>query len=197
LNEGVLYIAYGQAARVEACKSIRTLGDSYRYLIHEVHDRDRDASTQAHLSKTNAYELSPFEYTLLLDADTRVRDPKALSLGFKMLKDGWDIVMCPSWPSRPSQVLWHLTEAEKEYTLSMLGLRAKLMLNTGVLFFSRNDRVERLFNLWTEEWLRFKDKDQGAFLRALSRQTVKLFLLGEAFNSSGGAVVDHLFGRAT
>ena len=69
-----------------------------------------------------------------------------------------------------------------------------LMLNTGVMWFRRTPRTERLWQTWREEWLRFQEHDQGALLRALGPTPVALWLLGRPFN--GGEVVEHLFGRA-
>ena len=147
---------------------------------------------QAHWAKTCADLWSPFNFTLMLDADTRVRGN--LSIGFSVLKQGWDLVVVPS-ESRP-EVLWHLSHDEKEATFLETGLVRPLMLNTGVLFFAKTSRTQRLFEAWRSEWLRFKSWDQGAFLRALRRSPAAIWLLGSPFNCAGGEVVDHLFGRA-
>jgi len=146
------------------------------------------------LAKTRAYHTSPYTYTLLLDADTRVLGD--ISIGFALLQSGFDVVMVPSWPNREGQILWSLTGRDKEYTFETLGHYHHLMLNTGVLFFNKNKRVKRLFEEWEKEWLRFKERDQGAFLRALQRSPVSMFLLGKAFNSLKGEVIEHHFGRA-
>ena len=149
---------------------------------------------QAHWAKVNVDKWSPYKYTLMLDADTRVKGD--LSLGFKMLLKGWEMVIVPSVPNHPGQILWHLSPTEREKTLEELGTWLHVMFNTGLIYFRRTEAVKNLFECWRKEWLRFKDWDQGAFLRALRKCPVSLWLLGSPFNSKGGEVVDHLFGRA-
>jgi len=113
-----------------------------------------------------------------------------------MLRKGWEMVMVPSVPNHPGQILWHISEPERSETLEELGTWLHVMLNTGLIYFRRTEAVQNLFECWRKEWLRFKGWDQGAFLRALRKCPVSLWLLGSPFNSKGGEVVDHLFGRA-
>ena len=135
-------------------------------------------------------ELSPFEHTLYLDADTRVHGD--LSVGFDILRDGWEMVMVPSRVKACPIAL--LTKEEQSTTLIELRNPQPLVLNTGVMWFRRTPRTVRLWQIWHEEWRRFQEYDQGALLRALNRCPVALWLLGQPFN--GGSVVEHLFGRA-
>ena len=209
---GVVYVALGANALSEYYESVRTLRctkndtsvelkhflfkDPYQDLEVGRASRDLTAEQQAHLAKTRSYFWTPFEYTLMLDADTRVRSLEDLLLGFKLLGQGWDLVIVPSLPNRPKDVLWHLSSDEQIYTFNTLGYWSHIMLNTGVVFFAKNDRVKSLFTDWKTEWLRYKDRDQGAFLRALRCNPIKIFILGQAFNSRDGEVVQHLFGRA-
>jgi hypothetical protein len=200
LSVGVVYVALGKNAREETSKSIRTLRKNWSakgnvYVLEKALSSSpvgASVGQQAHWAKTCMNLWSPFDYTLLLDADTRVKD--SLSVGFAALKQGWDLVMVPS-ESR-AEILWHLPQVEKEATLLGTGLPRPLMLNTGVLFFTKSVRTHRFFEAWRQEWLRFKSWDQGAFLRALKQVPVAIWLLGLPFNSKGGEVVDHLFGRA-
>lgn len=197
---GVAYVALGKKAQGEADKSIRTLRKNWSakgkvyVLKRPLRSSPTGASVgqQAHWAKTCADLWSPFGFTLLLDADTRIKG--SLSVGFLALKQGWDLVMVPSEPR--AEVLWHLSYKDKEATFLGTGLSRPLMLNTGVLFFAKNPRTKKFFEAWRSEWLRFKNWDQGAFLRALRQAPVAIWLLGLPFNSAGGEVVDHLFGRA-
>jgi len=200
--KGILYVAIGPNACKEAEISIKTLREHMRLPIKVLGEDDYRGPAsftndqKAHYLKVTSFKGSPFDPTLLLDADTRVKDD--LSLGFRILKAGWEVVMVPSLPpkNRPGAVLWHLQEAERRITLQELGTWKHVMLNTGLMYFKKTKRVRNLFERWEAEWMRFKDRDQGAFLRALSRAPVGMFLLGKPFNSEGGEVVDHLFGRA-
>ena len=200
--KGVAYVALGANAQHEVSQSMVGLlkhnkGLATMVLEESLTSPPRGVSTsgqQAHWAKVNAYWWSPFPYTLLLDADTRVKG--SLLWGFKLLWAGWEVVVVPSIPPRPNAVLWHLSRTEQDVTLAELGAWHHVMLNTGALYFRKSPRVQRLFEAWREEWLRFKDQDQGALLRALRRSPVKLWLIGSPFNSRDGAVVEHLFGRA-
>ena len=150
---------------------------------------------QAHWAKANAYHWSPYQETLMIDADTRVKGD--LSIGFKMLRHGWEVVMVPSRPPpEVGGVLWSLSAEDRSECFKQMGTLEHVMLNTGLIFFKKTPRVKALFDEWSIEWLEFKDRDQGAFLRALYRRPVFIFLLGRAYNSLGGEVVEHIFGSA-
>lgn len=197
---GVVYVALGRKAQSEADASIRSLRKCWWpkgkiYVLKIALDSSpigASVGQQAHWAKTCTDLWSPFDYTLLLDADTRIKG--SLSVGFAALRQGWDLVVVPSEPR--AEVLWHLSHEDKEATFLGTGLPRPLMLNTGVLFFAKTPRVKKFFTHWRSEWLRFKGWDQGAFLRALRQSPVAVWLLGLPFNSSDGEVVEHLFGRA-
>jgi len=191
-------VAYGRNARAEAAQSIRTLRKWHDWPVAVIgepvpgtrHIPWGSIGKPGRWAKVNLLELSPFEWTLYLDADTRVRGD--LSIGFDVLRDGWELVMVPSLPGpRPLDIL---VEEERAVTLAELGDCWPPMFNTGVMWFRRTERTERLWHAWAEEWQRFRRHDQGALLRALNRAPVALWLMGRLFN--GGEIVEHLFGRA-
>jgi len=190
-------VAYGHNARAEATASISTLREHHDWPIAVIGEPIPDTEhipwegfgRPGRWAKVNLLELSPFEWTLYLDADTRVSGD--LSTGFDILQDGWEMVMVPSKRNELTAV-GILVEDERDVTLAELGW--PLMLNTGVMWFRRTPRTTRLWQTWRVEWLRFQEHDQGALLRALERAPVALWLLGRPFN--GGEVVEHLFGRA-
>jgi len=199
--KGVVYVAYGTRARKEATESIRSLRLIHDYPVMVISDEELpsaktlifdDGGARGRWAKINLYKLSPFEDTLYLDADTRVLGD--LSVGFRLL-DTADLVLVAS-ASQGCDALRHLSSEEREYTLARLP-HFPLHLNTGVMYWRRNDATCALFKVWQEEWLHFKDKDQGALLRALNRNPIVLRLLGRPFNSQDAstAVVLHLFGR--
>jgi len=195
--KGVVTVALGMNAQEEAKKSITSLLKHNRFptkILKEFGSEGATVAQQAHWAKVNVDLWSPFDPTLMLDADTRVKGD--LSLGFKILKQGWELVIVPSVPLREGQILWNLSGEERQITLQELGTWRHVMLNSGVVFFRKTEQVHHFFEAWREEWLRFKGPDQGAMLRALRRRPVSIWLLGYPFNSLGGSVVDHLFGRA-
>jgi len=198
--KGVVVVALGTKAQNEAKESTTSLLKHNRYptkVLKKVNFPEPEGLSvvqQAHWAKVNADLWSPFDPTLMLDADTRVKGD--LSLGFKILSAGWELVIVPSTPLREGQILWNLAGNERQVTLQELGTWRHIMLNSGVVYFRRTERVRHFFETWREEWLRFKGPDQGAMLRAFRRCPVFMWLLGYPFNSLGGSVVDHLFGRA-
>jgi len=197
---GVVYIAFGQKARAEATASIATLQVYHGLPVAVISDTPlpgvkarfipcEERGAPGRWAKVNLDTLTPFEHTLYLDADTRVRGQ--LWAGFRLLELGADLVIVPSRPQR-ADGLRHLRAEERERTLDELPLDP-LQLNTGVMWFDR-ERCAALFAAWRAEWQRWRDKDQGALLRALEHAPVAVRLLGFAFNDRNGRVVDHQFG---
>jgi hypothetical protein len=143
-------------------------------------------------AKLNLTNLSPFEYTLYIDADTLVRGD--LSAGFDILSDGWDAAIVPSQQQGP-ELLWHVTVEERQATLNELEYEP-LQLQGGMMFYQNNEAMSRFFSAWRFEWLRWRGADQGALLRALAQCPLRLWLLGYPWNSGVGTIVSHHFGRA-
>lgn len=196
-TQGALYVAVGRKAGLEA----RTAVESLRYhsdLDVMVIGDQRIPGTQyceftgegkpGRWAKVNLDIISPWDQTLFLDADTRVRND--VSLGFRLLDRGWDMVMVGSIP-QGEDVLTHATSVEREITLLEIPLDP-YQFNTGVMWFRKSESVRRFFAKWRKEWRRFRGVDQGAFLRALNRSPMAIALLGRPYN--GGHVIEHRFG---
>lgn len=200
---GAFYVALGARARKEATESIHSLRRVAPMLpVRVVSDypmaRDIDWRPACHMHpggrdiKTRLLDFIPIDWNavLYIDADTRVRlDP---SVGFQILDDGWDMAIMPS-AHQDLDAFWHIDYDERETTYDEIGY-IPLQLQAGVMFVARNRQVERFFEAWYNEWTRFEDQDQAAFVRALQREPIKLWLLGKPFN--GGAVISHHFGQA-
>jgi len=198
MDKGVMYVAYGRKAYNEAVASIETLRKFHDWPVLVVGDKPikgakhsnwKDRGTPGRWAKVNLNRVTNWEYTLFLDADTRIHGD--LSLGFTLLERGYDLVMVPSRPQH-NEMLRHLGKQERRTTMRELPLDP-LQLNTGVMWFGPG--ATPLFELWSKEWERWKDKDQGAFLRALYKHPVNLAVLGWPFNSQNGEVVEHRFGK--
>lgn len=199
MARGVMYVAYGRKAHDEAAASIASLRRFHDWPVLVVGDapikgaefkRFADTGTPGRWAKVNLNKLSDWEHTLFLDADTRVNG--CLDVGFRLLDCGYALVMVPSAPQH-NEALRHIDDRERAATLAVLPLDP-LQLNTGVMWFSH--QADALFEAWRVEWARFKDKDQGALLRALYKHPVPVALLGAPFNALHGEVVDHRFGKA-
>ncbi|NIQ89318.1 MAG: hypothetical protein GWN93_09695, partial [Deltaproteobacteria bacterium] len=186
MDKGVIYVAYGKKAKEEARQSIASLKKHHDWPIHTVTEKDLpDRGEPGRWAKVSLNLMTPYEYTLFLDADTRVKGD--LSVGFGALANGWEIVMVPSGPQE-NEALGHLLPQERAETVKEFDF-FPLQLNTGVIWFRKTERLHKFFEQWRQEWLRWKSKDQGAFLRALNKRPVSILLLGKAFN--GGDVVEH------
>jgi len=201
-TRGIIYVAYGAPAIRElgsALADLRKVTDlpvavisdqktPYHDIQHISFER-RDKG--ARWSKLNLDALSPFDFTLYLDADTRVMGD--IFAGFEILDDGYDFVIAPSRMQYGS-IFRHIQNQERELTFSELGTSDLLQLQAGVFFFRKSPAVLELFTTWRAEWERFQDQDQAALLRALDKTPVRVWLLSYLFN--GGELVQHVFGRA-
>jgi hypothetical protein len=201
MSRGVVYVAYGPAAYREAIASIESLrrhndlpvaviGERVAYTQHIPFV---DPGPGARRAKLNIDRLTPVDQTLYLDGETRVRGD--LTAGFDILADGWDLVIAPSG-RQGHDVLGHLPERDRAFTLGYLENDEPLNLQAGAFFFQKYDATADLFANWRREYNRFQGQDQGALLRALKRSPVKVWILGQAWNSQQGELVQHLFGKA-
>lgn len=206
MNEGIVYVVYGQGARREATASLASLRvvaeNDYPVAVvgEEIAGAERigfvspfgEGGQASRWAKLNLDLISPFRYTLYLDADTRVRGD--LAAGFRMLADGWDMAIAPSG-RQGGDVMGHLPMEERDYTLGMLENPLPLQWQAGLFYFER-ERAGALFAAWREAWQRFRGQDQGALLRALAASPIRVWALGGIWNRSRGEVVEHLFGKA-
>jgi hypothetical protein len=194
MSEGILYVAYGPAAQREAAASIASLKKHHDYPVHVIEGEAAkgDGIRLSRAAKLNLNQITPFRHTLYLDADTRIVGD--LSTGFRILADGWDLVIAPSG-RQGYDVMGHLPKEERDCTIDALLNPLPLQWQAGVFYFDR-ERTRELFAAWRQEWARFEGQDQGALLRALSVTPVRVWGLGGVWNRQGGEVVDHLFGRA-
>jgi len=204
-ERGVVYIAYGAPARRETEKSIKSLRRVHPALpvtvvsdahfgmgvnLRRVPERDMGGRWQ----KTRAYEYSPYELTLLLDADTRVHG--TIDTGFAALADGYELAVTAS-VNAGERCLWHVAEADREAAFNLYEADNLLAMQGGVIFFRKCRRVQRFFQAWAREWARYGDKDMGALQRAIYYHPLRVWWLGYPWNGvKGGAVIAHHFGAA-
>lgn len=200
MNRGIVYVAYGDNAIREATESIKSLKQYNNLPIAVISDRTikgtepiifREAGPGARWAKLMIDIFSPYDYTLYLDADTRIKGD--LSAGFDILQDDWDLAIAPSGRQN-ADVLGNLDEKDRQYTFETLGTTHPLSLQAGVFFFKKNEQVLRFFDKWRVEWGKFFNQDQGAMLRALQQVPLRVWLLSNDWN--GGEMIEHRFGKA-
>lgn len=130
---GVLYIVWGQGARAVMQRSLDSLRQQHPDLPVRVETLPDDLEThKGLLEKARMLDLSPFETTLFLDADTVVLGP--LDFGFAQAERhglACTICECP-WAVRYAGIAGPDT----------------IEYNTGVLFFTA--RARPLFERWKE-----------------------------------------------
>jgi len=192
LVDGVIYVAYGPPACREALASIVSLKGQYPVtVVGEVYRAIHfdDLNSRGRWAKLNLDSLTPYDNTLYMDADTRVRGD--LSAGFDLLHDGWDLAIAASG-NQGERAFWHVDLDERAATFAEVG--EAVQLQAGVFFFARNARVLNFFAVWRSEFKRWGFNDQAALVRALWRAPLKVWLLGRDFN--GGAIVEHRWGVA-
>lgn len=165
-----------------------------------------DSDIGGRRAKLKAYELSPPEWqaVLYLDVDTEIISSDVRYF-FELIEDGWEFVICKDphlmdtmHSFRRANNMTELMEIEREiFTLHTL------QINGGVWSFTRNERVEAFFERWLKEWERHAQRDQGALVRALYADPLKVFYLGNEWNyfdkySKGikPAAIKHYPGRA-
>lgn len=154
--------------------------------------------------KPRLYELSPFQRTLYLDADTEFMND--ILPGFKLLGE-YDAAI-----ARENLTLhqlynkklagWEINIQERDATIHELGAGPHVyFLNSGVLFFRKSAATEAAMKRWHEAWLEWQQWDeQLAFMRAFHRTPeAKVKVLEPEWNYPhrlrAGIVIFHNYGR--
>jgi len=205
-NRGVVYVVYGEQARVQAALSARTLVEhNPRLPFRVISDKGfpkqarfpemisiyhEDTDPGARAVKLQVDQLSPFDLTLYLDADTRIHGD--ITMPFDLLDRGWEMCIVPCRHQDADEVHGHVNAEERAATFEEVGFDV-LALQGGVMYFRKCAAVHRLFEEWRQEWNRWKDQDQAALMRAIVRCPVKLFMLNAAYNGQNGRLVQHFY----
>lgn len=176
-RRGVIYIVWGKGAN-------RTLDEGLRRSLQSVFKHHPDWGITVRelpagatlLDKAKMYDLSPYEETLYLDADTEVLD--RLDFGFEMAaKHGAALSICECPYAR-------------RYSRSIGGDAVEY--NTGVIFFVKGPKAEPLFRRWgalaptLDSSIRWNSgmgvqtmacNDQGSFAKAVADTGFNPFVL--------------------
>ncbi len=144
-----------------------------------------DSDIGGRRAKLKAYELAPAEWdaVLYLDADTEVVAP--IYRFFEWIEDGWEFVI-----TKDPHLLDTMHSFERRNNKAELAKIEKavrtlhtLQWNGGVWAFGRNERVERFFKRWQKEWEVHAQRDQGALVRAMYAEPLRIWLLGNEWNT--------------
>lgn len=219
MKRGVIYMSWGEQAIDQARLSMASLweraalpvmvvGDdaaaeafaeeervTVRALDVDPFDRERREGFRflAGRIKPLLYGLSPFEQTLYVDADSEFASSPEPAFD---LLERWEFIVAETETRTLENSI--ADAAEARWTADWLGSGQLLYHNSGMLFWRRGPAVERLFELWSEEWLRFGGWDeQVALLRALLRSEALYLTVPHTWNCREDAratLLHHRFG---
>lgn len=145
--------------------------------------------------KTQVYKYSPYERTLLLDADAWIN--QELADQFKLL-DYTPLALTHAFWHPAVGTAAHTGATDREYTVKAYGgLRYIPQYASGMIFFNRDDEnVRRMFDVWLVEWQRFHNKDQLALIRAILQTRVFPLVLANKYwltDVQGKGFISHRF----
>jgi lipopolysaccharide biosynthesis glycosyltransferase len=144
-----------------------------------------DSDIGGRRAKLKAYELSPKEWdaVLYLDADTEVVAP--IYYFWQLIEDGFEFVITKD--PHLMDTMHAFKRSNNKLELAGLENEVKtlhtLQWNGGVWAFGRNARIRRFFVRWQIEWEKFAQRDQGALVRAMYTDPLKIWLLGNEWNT--------------
>jgi len=155
--------------------------------VEDVFVKQPDRDIGGRIAKIRAYNLAPqdWKYILYLDADTEAVED--IGFLFQLLEDGWEMSICRDMQRyhTADKMLRPDNRSEASFTWDMvISAKGTMQFNGGMMSFRRCFAVKRFFDLWEKEWQRFGGRDQGALLRALYQQPVKLYTLTNHWNAS-------------
>lgn len=144
-----------------------------------------DSDIGGRRAKLKAYELSPAEWdaVLYLDADTVVTAP--IYQYFEWIEAGWEFVICKDPHLMDTMHSFERMNNKKELADMARSVRTlhTLQWNGGVWAFARNSRVAAFFRRWQAEWEVHAQRDQGALIRAMYHDPLKVLTLGNEWNT--------------
>ena len=197
-KSGMYCVAFGKPSRRCAVKCIQSFkahmpgvpvafaGAAPLNVGEDVFVERPDIDIGGRLGKLAVYDAAPqeWEHVLYLDADTETVGD--ISFLFQLLADGWETLICKDMAKYHTAKMMKRPDNHVEYeeTMNLLGCGDVMQYNGGVFGFRRCENVERFFLLWQQEWQKYGARDQGALLRALYKNPLRLWLLGNQWNAS-------------
>lgn len=220
---GIIYMGFGKKAGEEIRKSMSTLrnvgldipvcvvGDTpvrgAQFIEWEGESpfdptQKRNFQFRAGRVKPKLYQVTPFERTMYIDADTEfIAD---ISTAFELL-DTYDIAIANEMLTigklyNKNLAGWEINIIERDATIAELGTPDIFFLNSGVMFFRKNPTVARLMDEWSRQWIRWQQWDeQLALMRALNNvPEARLKVLSVDWNHphrDKAKIIFHNYGR--
>jgi hypothetical protein len=195
-KRGIYVVAFGDPARKCAARlmaSIKThmpeipvcLCAARKIGPEDVLVKQPDSDIGGRRAKLKAYALAPAEWqsVLYLDADTVVVGD--IRFYFQLVEDGWEFVICKDPHLMDTMHAFRRSNnlAELQETSQALYTLHTLQYNGGVWAFARKPQVARFFARWQAEWEKHAQRDQGALIRAMYTEPLRVYLLGNEWNT--------------
>lgn len=215
-KRGIYCVAFGEPAR-EAAVDLMTTAKRHMPDIpialcasspigpEDIFIQGEDTDIGARRAKIRMYYDAPQEWdtVLYMDADMEVTAP--VYALFRWVEDGWDMVATKD----PHLIDTMHSYARPNNGADMAAVEKAcktldaLQVAGGLICFRRNERTKAFFDAWLREWEVLGQRDQGPLIRALYAHPVKLWLLGNEWNTfdrymppSRSAGVMHYPGKA-
>lgn len=192
-DKGVFYVAAGKKYVDEACasaQSLKKLNPEIKIaiacnqqpiqpdLFHKIIEVDESVTcrNEGLLFKTKyLYKLAPYAKTLFVDTDTHFLED--IESGFEVL-DYFDVAMT-------------LSIADTYYPLNEAGEKICCKpVNTGVIFFQKNQKNDRLFSWWSDTYTKklqenpnLRQSDQTSCTEALMYSESRFYPLPNEWNT--------------
>lgn len=219
---GLIYMSFGEKAGQAVKKSAATLKRiGFSYPVTVVGDAPVDGFNfvkwegespfditqkknfqfRAGRIKPLLYDLSPYDRTLYIDADTQfIQD---IHEGFELL-DNCEIALTQEYLTvgelyNKFMAGWEINIEERAQTIKE-GIKAEEhFINSGVIFFKKSDSNKKLFKEWHKQWMRFQQWDeQLSLMRAIDKVQPKRKYLTPDWNDPQvhtGTIIFHDYGH--
>jgi hypothetical protein len=222
---GIVYMGFGERAAKEIRKSMMSLrnvgvqipvcvvGDTpvrgaqfIEWTGQSPFDPDCKKNFQFRAGRIKPFlaGVTPYDRTLYIDADTEfIAD---ITKGFELLSD-YDLALAEEMLTigklyNKPLAGWEINIIERDATIEELGGNREIkFLNSGVIFFRKNEKTLALFEAWGRQWLRWQQWDeQLALMRALHECPVNYKALSVDWNHPHrhlAKIIFHNYGRGT
>lgn len=195
-TRGIYCVAFGDPARTAALRMMQSakkhmpdipiaLCAAKKIGPEDVLIIEPDSDVGGRRAKLKAYELAPAEWqaVLYLDADTEIVAP--IYRFFEWIEDGWELVITKDPHLMDTMHSFERANNKPELAATERAVKTlnTLQWNGGVWAFGRNAQIAAFFARWRKEWEVYAQRDQGALVRAMYADPLRVLTLGNEWNT--------------
>lgn len=194
MSRGIYCVAFGEPAR-KCAKEMMASAKKYmpdipiaccsnkKIGLEDLFIKQPDSDVGGRRAKLKAYELAPAEWDAILYLDVDVEIIAPVYRFFEWLEDGWEFIICRDVYETLHSFQRKNNIPELHHLEDIIGTLHAMQFNGGVWAFRRGPAVEAFFERWGQEWERYAQQDQGALVRALHADPIKILVLGNEWNT--------------